>query len=334
MNISVKTFRRWKKDGKDTADRCHGPNSPSNKLTQEEREEIISIVNSDEYIDRTPQAIVPLLADKGRYIASTSTFYRVMRQENLLAHRGDTRPSQKRSVKELMATAPNEIWSWDITYLNTTIKGKYYYLYLIMDVFSRYIVGAEVHEVESSIHASALITRSCQEQKIQRKQITLHSDNGSPMKGFTMLATLEKLGVAASFSRPSISNDNAYSESLFRTLKHNSLSTYKPFNGLDEAQAWVNSFVQWYNFTHLHSGIKYVTPYCRHIGEDIELLKKRDIVFKEAKLMHPERWGSKETRNWTRENIVFLNKKGKEKSLKLLPEYENPNDQIEYKNAS
>jgi len=334
LEISVKTFRRWRKEGIDSIDRRHGPSNPSNKLSEEEVDKIISIVNSEKYIDRTPQDIVPLLADQGVYLASPSTFYRIMRKERLLKHRGDTRPARKRSVTQLIGKSPNQVWSWDITYLNTTIKGKYYYLYLIMDVFSRYIISAKVYEVESSAHASALITSSCKEQKVEGNQVTLHSDNGSPMKGATMLATLEKLGVAASFSRPSVSNDNAYSESLFRTLKHNSSSTYKPFDTCHEAQIWVDKFTNWYNKTHLHSSIKYVTPYSRHMGYDVEVLKKRHAVFEAARLKYPKRWINKETRNWERNEIVFLNKKGKENLIKVLLKKKSCNDQIEYENAS
>jgi len=173
-------------------------------------------------------------------------------------------------------------------------------------------VGWQVHSEELSLLAADLITDICQREGAERHQVTLHSDNGSPMKGATMLATLQELGVMPSFSRPSVSNDNPYSESLFRTLKYRPEYPEKPFVDLPAARDWVSGFVHWYNDEHQHSGIKFVTPEQRHTGEDIQILTKRKAVYEKAKAQNPSRWTGK-TRNWDRIKEVYLNP-GKSKS--------------------
>jgi transposase InsO family protein len=187
--------------------------------------------------------------------------------------------------------------------LATNITGLFYRLYLVMDIYSRKIVGWEIHENESADHASLLIRKACLAEGIQREELVLHSDNGSPMKGATMLATLQHLGVIPSFSRPSVSNDNPYSESLFGTMKYTPAYPVKPFESLNAAREWVLVFVQWYNNVHLHSGIKFVTPAQRHRGEDQLVLAKRKEVYELAKQKNPQRW-SGETRNWLPVNEV------------------------------
>jgi transposase InsO family protein len=177
---------------------------------------------------------------------------------------------------------------------------------MFMDVFSRKIVGWRVHDRESMELSSLLLTEICFKEGIDKKQLSLHSDNGGPMKGATMLVTMQSLGVIPSFSRPSVSDDNPYSESLFKTLKYCPLYPSKPFESIEAATKWVESFVAWYNDEHLHSGIKFVTPSSRHNGSDVEILEKRALVYKQAKLKNPQRW-SKRTRNWDRIATVKLN---------------------------
>jgi len=245
-----------------------------------------------------------VLADKGVYLASESTFYRVLNENKQLKHRGKNKPARKLiKPQALTATAPNQIYTWDITYLPSQVRGLFFYLYLVLDIYSRKIVGWQVHSEELSVLAADLMVDICQREGIKRNQVTLHSDNGSPMKGATMLATLQQLGVVPSFSRPSVSNDNPFSESMFRTLKYR---PEKPFSDLRSARDWVNGFVQWYNHEHCHSGIKFVTPAQRHTGEDIEILAKRKQVYQKAKKQNPERW-SGEIRNWDRIKEVQLN---------------------------
>ena len=199
----------------------------------------------------------------------------------------------------LTAVRPNQVWSWDITYLSSSVRGRYYYLYLIVDVYSRYIVGWRIHESENSYHAAQLMRECCKKQNINPGELALHSDNGSPMKGATMLATLEKLGVAASFSRPAVSNDKPYSESLFRTLKYcNGTTKINVFENIGKANAWVNGFVNWYNKEHLHSAIKYVTPESRHKNLDLNILRGRHEVYMSARIKKPHRCNGRKTINW------------------------------------
>jgi len=205
------------------------------------------------------------------------------------------------------------VWSWDITYMKSPVKGMYYYLYLVMDVFSRFIVGWVVEEVESAEHAARLITRACSEQGVMEHSLTLHADNGGPMKGATMLSTLQELHVAPSFSRPSVSDDNPYSESLFKTLKYRPSYPDGAFASLEEARTWVTKFVHWYNTEHLHSGIRFVTPQSRHHGQDTAILENRHTVYEAAKLANPLRWSGR-TRDWSVISEVRLNP-GKEKKL-------------------
>ncbi|MCF6354852.1 MAG: IS3 family transposase, partial [Candidatus Polarisedimenticolaceae bacterium] len=255
---------------------------------------------------------VPKLADLGRYIASEATFYRILNDNDQLKHRGKSKPAKKvTKPRALTATAANQIYTWDITYLPTQVKGVFLYLYLVLDIYSRKIVGWQVHSEELSLLAADLMTDICQREGIARNQVTLHSDNGSPMKGATMLATLQELGIVPSFSRPSVSNDNPYSESVFRTLKYRPEYPEKPFVDICAARDWVSGFVHWYNHEHRHSGIKFVTPEQRHTGEEIQILSKRKQVYEKARSQNPSRWTG-ETRNWDRIDKVYLNpEKGK-----------------------
>ena len=192
------------------------------------------------------------------------------------------------------------MWSWDITYLRASVRGTFYYLYMALDIWSRKIVGWAVHGEESMDHASALVTKACADERVVRTGLVLHSDNGGPMKG----ATLQRLGIAPSFSRPSVSDDNAICEALFRTLKYR--DPRKPFASLDEATRWVTAFVAWYNGEHLHSALRYVTPNDRHARRDTAILSKRRRLYSEAKKATPRRW-SRDIRNWSPIDDVVLN---------------------------
>ncbi len=312
LGLHIRTIERWEKTPEDGR---QGPrNMPSNSLTTKERALVLEIANSPQYANLPPCQIVPKLADKGQYVASESSFYRILKKEKLLTHRQKAKPAVNRRPEALMAIGPNQIWSWDITYLKAAIKGTYYYLYLPMDIFSRMIVHWEVHECESADYASQMIQNACLIQNIERDQISLHSDNGKPMKGATMLATLQWLGVAPSFSRPSVSNDNPFSEALFKTLKYVPSFPEIGFASIEEAKAWVEKFVRWYNHCHLHSGINFVTPASKHNGQDDAILKNRHVVYELAKTKHPNRW-SKGTRNWSTIEKVELNPRNNEKKL-------------------
>ncbi len=313
LDIDFKSYLRW---GKDLTDKRKGPlATPKNKLSIKERKEIIKVATSKEFMDYSPWVIVAKLADTGRYIASESSFYKVLNENKLLKHRGKSMSPNRYRPAPLIAYGPNEIWTWDITYLKTLVRGQFYYVYLFMDIFSRKIIGFNVHEEESMDYSSNLVEKLCQDEGISKEQLVLHSDNGGPMKGATMLATLEKLGVAASFSRPRVSNDNPYSESLFKTLKY--CPKYpERFEDLAEAKRWMITFTNWYN-NHQHSGIKFVTPNQRHQGLDVEILEKRKAVYLKAKEMNPERWSNNKIRNWDREEKVYLNYLQKNKDVDI-----------------
>ena len=307
ISLNERTLQRWQSDQSRGDKRPERTQIPTNQLSELEREHLLNTVNSEEFGSLPPSQIVPILADRGVYIASESTFYRVMRAENMLKHRGADRPAQRRhKPRALSATAPNQLYSWDITYLPTLVMGIYFYLYLFIDIFSRKIVGWQVYDSESSELAGEVMRDICVCEGIEQNQVILHSDNGSPMKGATMLATLQALGVAPSFSRPAVSNDNPYSESLFRTMKYRPVYPRKAFESLMAARQWVGQFVQWYNHEHRHSAIRFVTPAQRHSALDTDLLSKRTIVYKAAQSKHPGRW-SGDVRNWEPVRVVHLN---------------------------
>ena len=309
IGLALRTVQRW--ETQDPAgggeDRRRGPKTPpANKLNEQEREEVLSVANSSEYRDLSPRQIVPQLADRGVFLASESTFYRLLRKAGQLVHREPSRPRTHHKPRELRATGPNQVWSWDITYLRGPVRGTFLYAYLVLDVWSRKIVGWTVEVEEAQELSSALIDRCCAREGIRRDQVTLHADNGGPMKGSTLLATLQALGVMPSFSRPRVSDDNPFSEALFRTLKYRPGYPRHGFASLEEARSWVAGFVHWYNEEHLHSAIRFVTPSQRHNGDDVELLRQRHQVYEAARQRNPARWTGR-TRNWTPATEVYLN---------------------------
>ncbi len=306
LGLTVRTIQRWHQRG-GGEDRRHGPKSePPNKLSAADRRRVLEIVNSPEYCDLAPNQIVPRLADHGTYVASEATMYRILREEEMLAHRQRSRPAVTWRPKEHVATGPCQVFSWDITYLHSPVRGSFYYLYLILDVWSRKIMGAKVYLEECNERAAELFEQTCQQHDLDPEGIILHSDNGGPMKGSTMLATLQRLGVVASFSRPRVSNDNPFSEALFRTLKYRPEYPSRAFASLEEAILWVEGFVCWYNTEHLHSAIRFVTPDDRHYGREQEIFRQRQRVYDRARRQNPQRW-SGSTRNWTPVEAVYLN---------------------------
>lgn len=313
LEVSLRTVERWERNP-DRDDQRRGPKTTAgNKLTDDEQKMIVEVVNSVRFRDQSPWQIVAKLADSGTYIASESSFYRILRAKNLLSHRSKSHLRKHHRPKDLIAVNPNEVWSWDITYMKSPVAGMYYYLYLVVDIFSRMIVGWTIETTESGDHAANLIDRICWEQGISKNQLTLHSDNGGPMKAATMLVTLQRLGVAPSFSRPSVSDDNPFSEALFKTLKYRPSYPDGSFASIDEARTWVQRFVAWYNTEHLHSEIRFVTPQSRHEGADVAILQKRQKIYAAAKRANPSRW-SAQTRNWSRITEVHLNPKKETKS--------------------
>jgi putative transposase len=308
LGLDIRTLQRWKAESSLKDKRCGPRTAPANKLTDTERACIMEVVNSPEYHNKPPSQIVPSLADQGIYIGSESTIYRVLHAKNMVNHRGASRPNTHRKPDELCATKSNQIWSWDITYLLSNIRGKYFYLYLFLDIFSRKIVGFNVFDEQCAEHAACVVSSAYVDENLREGDVTLHSDNGGPMKGSTMLATLQILGIVPSFSRPSVSDDNPFSESLFKTLKYCPAYPNKPFVSKEEALIWVTKFVNWYNTIHQHSGINFVTPYARHQGLDKKILSNRTVLYEAAKQQNPCRW-SKKIRNWMPVEEVYLNTK-------------------------
>ncbi len=307
LDITPRMLQRWRKQNIGDDRRAGPKHPPKNKLSEAERGRIVETVNTPEYRDLPPTQIVPILADHGIYIGSERSIYRVLHEYDQMKHRNASSPPKKRhKPDEFMATGPNKVWSWDITYMKSPVRGTFYYLYMVLDVWSRKIMGAVVHETEADELASMLIDDICASEGIRRNELALHSDNGSPMKGSTMLATLQRLGIMPSFSRPQVSNDNPFSESLFRTVKYCPEYPSSCFSSIENVREWVTWFRGWYNNKHHHSAIRFVTPEERHSGKEGQILENRKKVYENARKKNPERW-SGPTRNWTPVKIVRLN---------------------------
>jgi len=267
----------------------------------------VTVLTSSRYAGLSPKQLVPQLADEGLYLASESTMYRIQRRYGLRHQKRSacrTHVTRARAVHH--TTQPNQVWSWDITLLPTTVRGAYLRLYLVMDVWSRRIMGWQIAAHESGTVAADLVRRLCRDGHIDPRGVVLHSDNGAPMRSSTMVATLQWLGIVPSFSRPHVSDDNPYSEALFRTLKHTPAYPRLPFVDRASAQQWVARFVDWYNRVHRHSAIRFVTPDERHFGLEHEILARRHQLYELAQRSNPQRW-TRTTRDWTPIKAVTLN---------------------------
>lgn len=308
LGLSPRTRQRWravaglKADGRAAAAQGR---TPANRLRENERQAILALVNPPEFADQPPSQSVPALADQGVYLASASTCYRVMKAANQVRHRGQARAPTPRRPDPFTATAPHQVWRGDITSLATTVKGRFFYLYLFLDVFSRKIVGGEVFTRESAEQAATVFSQAYHREEVRPATRVLPADNGGPLKGATLLATLQRLGVMPSFSRPSVSDDNPFSAALFKTLKYPPGAPSQPFTGLEVARQWVAGFVAWDNETHRHSALPFVTPGQRHRGEDPALLDRRRQLYATARARHPERW-SGPIRHWEPGSAVCL----------------------------
>jgi putative transposase len=307
--IDPRTIQRWRKQaGGDRRPDAVRP-APSHALTKEERARIVAVANEPRFAETPPARIVPVLADEGVYIASESSFHRVLRAHGQMNRRGRARPPRRsRPPTTHVATRPGDVWCWDVTFLPATVQGRWFYLYLILDIYSRKIVGFEVHDTDSADHAAHLVRRTALAETIHAmpEKPVLHGDNGATLKGTTVLAMLHWLGIEPSYSRPRVSDDNPYAEALFRTAKYRPEFPVKGFAELDAARQWAERFVHWYNDEHRHSGIGYVTPAQRHAGQDRALLAARHELYQQARHSSPRRW-SGQTRDWTPVTAVTLN---------------------------
>ena len=310
--IDVRTLERWKAgqgltagDGRPQAVRP----TPSHALSPAERTALLAVANEPRFASVPPARIVPMLADEGVYLGSESSMARVLREHGQNARRGRAKaPKATRAPTTHIATAPGQVWCWDMTYLPAVVLGRWFHLYLILDLYSRKIVGAEVHDSDDADHAVHLVRRTALAERIATMQTkpVLHGDNGSTLKATTVLAMLQWLGVKPSYSRPRVSDDNAYAESLFRTAKYRPEFPSKGFASLDEARIWAAEFVRWYNVDHRHSGIRYVSPAQRHAGQDRAILEARHDLYLQARQRHPARWSGR-TRDWSPVGAVALN---------------------------
>jgi transposase InsO family protein len=308
LDLSARTVQRWRRPELREDRRSARHAAPANRLSEDERSQVLTLVTSDEYRGLSPKQIVPRLADKGVYLASESTIYRLLRRTCQPSSRGGRAKAGAHAdppVSHVIAFAPNQVWSWDISHIKGPTRDSLFYLYLIVDIWSRRIMGWQVCVEESMALASALIRRTCGEIGIDPRGLLLHADNGGPMKGSTTLATLRRLGITPSFSRPRVSDDNPFSEALFRTLKRQPTYPDRAFRSLEDARAWVADFVGWYNSQHLHSGIRFITPNDRHHGREAPLLAQRQRVYERARREHPARW-ARHTRSFAPIGAVRL----------------------------
>lgn len=284
LHFSRANFYRKKKDPKDRK-----PRTSPRALSHNERQEILDLTHEERFMDSPPAQIFYRLLDEGRYIASERTIYRILSDNGEVKVRRELRKHPKYERPELLAKTPNELWSWDITRLRGPSKLEYYQLYVIIDVFSRYIVGWMLATTESAQLAKSLITQTCISQGIKRNELIIHSDRGPAMKSKTIADLMSHLGVVKSHSRPRVSNDNPYSESQFKTMKY--CPTYPDrFGSIEDARAFCRDFFTWYNHEHYHSGINMLTPASVHQGKADEILRRRAEVKQEAFKNHKERF--------------------------------------------
>ena len=282
--------------------------TPEHAVSPQEGAALLAVANEPRFASVPPARIVPLPADEGVYLGSESSMARVLRAHRQNARRGRAKtPKATRPPTTHIATTPGQVWCWDMTYQPANVMGRWF-LYLILDLYSRKIVGAEVHDCDDADHAVHLVRRTALAERIATLQTkpVLHGDNGSTLKATTVLAMLQWLGVKPSYSRPRVSDDNAYAESLFRTARYRPEFPAQGFASVDEARTWAAEFVRWYNVDHRHSGIRYVSPQQRDAGQDRAILAARHELYTQARQRNPARW-SGNTRDWLHIGVVTLN---------------------------
>jgi putative transposase len=263
--------------------------APPRALGAAERQEILDVLHTDRFVDKAPVEVYASLLDEGVYHCSVRTMYRILEEAGEVRERRDQVRQPHYKAPELLATAPNQVWSWDITKLLGPVKWAYFYLYVILDIFSRYVVGWMIAQHESSVLAQRLIGETCEKQNVQPGQLTIHADRGASMKSKPVALLLADLGVTKTHSRPHVSDDNPYSESQFKTLK------YRPdfpdrFGSIQDARSFCQGFFPWYNCEHRHSGIGLLTPEMVHYGKAETVISQRRIVLASAFEAYPERF--------------------------------------------
>ncbi len=316
LAVSRASFYRWQDPDKDAGNDSQRPVPPL-ALSDEEENAVLGILHADRFVDQAPLEIYNTLLDEGNYLCSVRTMYRILEKHEEVKERRNQLSHPHYQKPELLANAPNQLWSWDITKLKGPVKWTYYYLYVIIDVFSRYVVGWMVAHRELSPLAQKLIEQTYEKQNIQPGQLTIHADRGSSMRSKPVALLMADMGVTKSHSRPYVSNDNPYSEAQFKTLK------YRPdfperFGAIVDARLFCQSFFAWYNSEHYHSGIGCLTPEDVHYGRADQIIKERQAVLNAAYEKHPKRFKGKMPTPTALPTAVWINKPAVENSEPAL----------------
>jgi putative transposase len=300
----VSAYRFWKRKGNPVQPKERV--KPERALSDAEKEHVLGVLHSERFVDIAPQEVYATLLDEGIYLCSVRTMYRILEENKEVSERRNQARHIEYAKPELLATRPNELWSWDITKLKGPSKWSYFHLYVIIDVFSRYVVGWMVADRESSELAKRLISETIRKQEADPSRLTIHADRGSSMKSKAVALMLSDLGVTKTHSRPHVSNDNPFSESQFKTMK------YRPefptrFGSIQDARALCVSFFNWYNTEHHHSGIALLTPEMVHYGMAESATEKRNVTLARAYKEHPERFVRKQPEPPRLPDAVWIN---------------------------
>jgi len=298
------SFYRWR--DRDSQKNNYRP-APPLALADEERKGILDTLHEERFVDQAPREVYSALLDEGIYLCSVRTMYRILEENQEVRERRNQLRHPNYKKPEILATAPNQVWSWDITKLKGPVKWTYYYLYVILDIFSRYVVGWMVAHREKSALARKLIEQSCEKQGIQPDQLIVHADRGPSMTSKPVALLLADLGITKSHSRPYVSNDNPYSEAQFKTMK------YRPdfperFGSIEDSRSFCHGFFRWYNMEHYHSGIAFLIPEDVHYGRAEQIIKEREKILKMAFEKHPNRFKGKVPKPMALPKAVWINK--------------------------
>jgi len=288
LGLSRATYYRRRR-GEDQAVARRPRPRPHRALGENERTHVLETLNSPRFVDQAPAQVTATLLEEGHYLCSTRTMYRILADAKELSERRNQRRHPKYTKPELVASATNEVWSWDITLLRTYVKWRYLYLYVLLDLFSRYVVGWLIAESATAALGRRLIAECFEREGIVPGSLTVHADRGTQMVALTRSQFLAKLGIVSSHSRPHVSNDNPFSESQFKTVKYHPCFPGR-FTGLEHGLDWGREFFPWYNHEHHHSGLAYLTPAQVHTGRAVEALRAREQTLTRAWHAHPERF--------------------------------------------
>ena len=306
LGVARASFYRWSEPPLEDGSKTE-PVIPSWSLSSEERQRVLDLLHTDRFVDQSPREVYATILDEGTYLCSVRSMYRILEEQGEVRERRNQLCHPTYQKPELLARGPNQVWSWDITKLKGPVKWTYYYLYVLLDIFSRYAAGWMVAHREQASLAQKLIEQSCEKQSINPGQLMIHSDRGPSMSSKPVALLLADLGVTKTHSRPHVSNDNPYSESQFKTLK------YRPdfperFGSMEDARGFCQTFFPWYNTEHHHSGISFLTPEQVHYGLAKQIVKEREAVLKMAYEIRPDRFKNGPPKPMSLPEAVWINK--------------------------